>query len=68
MIPVRLLHAPEIGEGLFPVGVPVIQAGAVEAGADQDGEVFQGRHGRLFKERRCRVYGTLKSTRYIFAA
>jgi hypothetical protein len=45
MIPVRLLHAHEIGEGLFPVAVPVIRAGAVEAGVDQDGEVFQGGHG-----------------------
>jgi len=35
----------EIGEGLFPVGVPVIRAGAVEAGMDQDGEVFEGWHG-----------------------
>lgn len=48
MIPVHLLHAHEIGEGLFPVGVPVIRAGAVEAGVNQDGEVFQGGHGGYF--------------------
>lgn len=45
MIPVRLLHPNEIGEGLFPVGVPVVRARAVEAGVDQDGEVFEGGHG-----------------------
>jgi hypothetical protein len=44
MVPVRLLHPDEIGEGLLPVGVPVIRAGAVEAGVDQDGEVFEGGH------------------------
>jgi len=44
MVPVRLLHPDEIGEGLFPVGVPVIRAGAVEAGVDQDGDVFEGKH------------------------
>ncbi len=45
MVPVRLLHPHEIVEDLFPVGVPVIRAGAVEAGVDQDGEVFEGGHG-----------------------
>jgi hypothetical protein len=49
MVPVRLLHADEIGKGLFPVGVPVIRAGAVEAGVDQDGEVFQGGHDGEWK-------------------
>lgn len=44
MVPVRLLHAHEFGEGLFPVRVPVIRAGSVEAGVDQDGEVFEGGH------------------------
>ena len=29
-----------IGEGTLPVRVQVIRAGAVEAGVDQDGEVF----------------------------
>ena len=52
MVPVRLLHADEIGEGLFPVGVPVIRAGAVEAGVDQDGEVFKVGHGGLLKGKR----------------
>ncbi len=41
MVPVRLLHPDKIGEGLFPVVVPVIRAGTVEAGVDQDGEVIQ---------------------------
>lgn len=50
MVPVRLLQADEIGEGLFPVGVPVIRAGAVEAGVDQDREVFQGWHGRHWRD------------------
>jgi hypothetical protein len=45
MAPVRLLHPDEIGEGLFPVGVPVIRARAVEAGVDQDGEVVDGWNG-----------------------
>lgn len=44
MVPVRLLHAGAIGEGPFPVRVPVIRAGAVEAGVDQDGEVFEVGH------------------------
>lgn len=44
MVPVRLLHPHEIGEDLFPVGVPVIRAGAVDAGVDQDGEVFDDEH------------------------
>lgn len=44
MVPVWLLHAHEIGEGLFPVGLPVIRAGAVEARVDQDGEAFWGWH------------------------
>lgn len=44
MVPVRLLHTHEIGEGLFPVGVPVIRAGAVEAGVDKDGKVLKSGH------------------------
>ncbi len=47
MVPVRLLRAREFEEGSLPVGVPVIRAGAVEAGVDQDGEVFEGRHWGL---------------------
>jgi hypothetical protein len=35
----------QIGEGLLPVGVPVIRARAVEAGVDQDGVVVAGGHG-----------------------
>lgn len=46
MVPVRLLHPDKIGEGLFLVGVPVIRAGGVEAGVDQDGEVFKVGHAR----------------------
>jgi len=52
MIPVRLLHADEIGKDLIPVGVPVIGAGAVEAGVDQDGKIFQGGHGVLLQGKR----------------
>ena len=44
MVPVRLLHAGELGEGLFPVGVPVIRARAVEAGVDQYGEILARGH------------------------
>lgn len=46
MVPVCLLHAHEIGEGLFQVGVPVIRAGAVEAWVGQDGEVFKVGHAK----------------------
>jgi hypothetical protein len=64
MVPVRLLHADEIGEGLFPVGVPVIRAGAVEAGVDQDREVFGGGHevGYRWIARRA-VQSSLESPR-----
>lgn len=49
MVLVRLLHPDEIGEGLFPVAVPVIWAGAVEAGVDQDGDVVEVGHSRLIE-------------------
>lgn len=42
MVPVRLLHAHKFGEGLFPVGMPVIRVRAIEAGVDQDGEGLGG--------------------------
>jgi hypothetical protein len=46
MVPVRLLHEHEIGEGLFPVGMPVSRAGAVEAGVNQDREIFKVEHAK----------------------
>ena len=50
MVPVRLLRPEEIGEGLFPVAVPVIRARAVEAVVDQGGEVFMVAHGVYWSE------------------
>lgn len=47
MIPVRLRDADEIGEGLFPVRLPVIRSGAVEAGVYQDGKVVECSHGAV---------------------
>jgi hypothetical protein len=61
VVPVSLLNADEIGEGLFPVGLPVIWPGAVEAGVDKDGEGVESLHTRGINRKLAYIVAKVES-------